>query len=264
MWECPDLFPLGDSWVLLYSATGTVHYEVGSYDGTRFVARHRGLLDAGPDFYAAQHYRDDRGRDLVVGWMSHWTMPKEPTRLNGWAGAQSVARELFLRGDGTVGSRPIGELAGLRGGQAAHGPRLVPDGTTAPLVRGDALDLTVTLDLAASTATTADLRLRASAAEAAVVRYDVADRVLTLDTTAAGYGTAGTWRATVPASADGVLTLRVLVDRSSVEVFTGDGTVLTGRIHPRYEESVGVDLTASGGDLRLRSVRAWKMRSTWQ
>lgn len=54
-----------------------------------------------------------------------------------------------------------------------------------------------------------------------------------------------------------------LVDRSSVEVFTGDGTVLTGRIYPRYEQSTGVDVSAIGGDLRLRGLRIWRMGSAW-
>ena len=50
--------------------------------------------------------------------------------------------------------------------------------------------MSVALDLAHSTATTAGLRLRASAAEATVVRYDVPTHTLTLDTTTAGYGDA--------------------------------------------------------------------------
>lgn len=263
MWECPDLFPLGDEWVLLYSAAGAVHYQVGSYDGTRFVARARGLLDAGPDLYAAQHYRDERGRDLLVGWMSHWAMSKEPTRLNGWAGAQSATRELFLRLDGTLGSKPVRELERLRRQVATRGrlPHRISSGTTVPIARGDALDLEVTLDLARSS--TALLRLRASADEAAVVRYEGATRTLTLDTMAAGYGTAGTWQAILPPGTDGTLALRVLLDRSSIEVFTGDGTVLTGRVHPRYAESTGVELAAVGGDLRLRAVRGWHMGSSW-
>jgi sucrose-6-phosphate hydrolase SacC (GH32 family) len=265
MWECPDLFPLGDSWVLLHSSGGAVHYEVGTYDGTRFVARHRGPVDGGPDFYAGQHYRDDRGRDLLVGWISHWAMPKEPTRLNGWAGAQSVTRELFLRPDGGLGSRPVAELTGLREHPAVRMPaaRRIPAGTTVPVARGDALDITVRLDAAPSGASVASLRLRASAGEAAVVRYTAATRTLVLDTTAAGYGTAGEWQAVLPPTADGSVCLRVLLDRSSVEVFTGDGTVLTGRVYPRYEESTAVELAASGGDLRVSDLRAWRMRSSW-
>jgi sucrose-6-phosphate hydrolase SacC (GH32 family) len=61
----------------------------------------------------------------------------------------------------------------------------------------------------------------------------------------------------------GDLALRVLVDRSSIEVFTGDGTALTGRIYPRYEQSTGVDVSAVGGDLKLRGVRIWRMGSAW-
>jgi sucrose-6-phosphate hydrolase SacC (GH32 family) len=260
MWECPDLFPLGDSWVLLFSANNTVYYQVGTFDGARFTARVGGQVDAGADFYAAQHYRDSQGRDLVIGWMDNWTA-KEPTRVDGWAGAQTITRQLFLRPDGTLGSRPVDEVALLHTGLATSRPAVdVAAGARTRIGHGDALDVSMTLDLTRSTATGADLRLRASAGEAAVVHYDVPSRTLSLGTSAAGYGRGAVQRVTVP---PGDLALRVLVDRSSVEVFTGDGTVLTGRIYPRYEQSTGVDVSATGGDLRLRGVRIWRMGSAW-
>jgi sucrose-6-phosphate hydrolase SacC (GH32 family) len=263
MWECPDLFPLGDSWVLVFSANSTVYYQVGSFDGTRFTPRTQGRVDAGPDFYAAQHYRDDRGRDLLVGWMDHWGA-KEPTRLGGWAGAQTVLRQLFLRSDGTLGSKPVDELDSLHDRPAGSKNDLrVTGGTTPRLATGDALDVSVTLDVAQATATTGGLRLRASDAEAAVVRYEMATHTLTLDTTAAGYASPGVGQAVVPPGKDGKLRLRILVDRSSVEVFTDDGTVLTARVYPRYEQSTAVEAFAAGGELRLHKVQAWRMGSAW-
>lgn len=231
MWECPDLFPLGADWVLIASTEDQVRWWVGGYDGDRFTARTHGVLDGGPAFYAAQHYPDDTGRRLLIGWLGRWGAP-EPNRVNGWAGVQSITRELFVRPDGVLGCRPVAEVATLRG------PRL-----SSPA--GDALDLVVT-------GTGFTLAVRASAAESTTVRY-AAGR-LTLDTRRSGYGAGG--EHTVRTSG-GTAELRVLLDRSTIEVFTAGGEALSARIHPRYAESTGVRLTGAG------TVAGWPMRSAW-
>ncbi|WP_344260849.1 glycoside hydrolase family 32 protein [Actinomadura napierensis] len=261
MWECPNLFQLGGKWVLLVSADNTDYAYVGTFDGKRFTPEKVSRLDAGPDLYAAQHYRDAGGRDLLIGWMDNWNA-KEPTRVDGWAGAQTITRQLFLKPDGTVGSRPIAQADRLHTGA----PRTTPAGqVTAPkeLARGDALDLRATVDVGRSKASGFTLKLRSSAAEGAELRYDLATHVLTLDTTNAGYGSGGTWSATVLPDQAGRLDLRVLVDRSSLEVFTADGTALTARVYPRYQESDQVTLVPSGGAVQLTQARAWPMGSTW-
>jgi sucrose-6-phosphate hydrolase SacC (GH32 family) len=262
MWECPNLFPLGGKWVLMVAANSTDYAYVGTYDGAHFTAEKVTRIDAGPDVYAAQHYRDDQGRDLLIGWMD-FTVAKEISRLDGWAGAETVTRQLFLRPDGTVGSRPIDQLDGLHTGSPArlHAAR-VTEGSTTSLGHGDALDVRTTIDTAHSTATSFTLRLRASTVEGAELRYDLATHSLSLDTTKAGYAAGGTWSTTAAPDHDR-LGLRVLVDRSSLEVFTGDGLALSARIYPRYQQSDEVTLSASGGDLAVTQAQTWRMGSSW-
>ena len=58
---------------------------------------------------------------------------------------------------------------------------------------------------------------------------------------------------------NGRVPLRILVDRSSVEVFGGDGrTVISDRIFPR-PTSRGVALFAEGGTAKVVSLRAWPL-----
>jgi sucrose-6-phosphate hydrolase SacC (GH32 family) len=263
MWECPNLFPLGNSgkWVLLVSANNTDYAYVGTYDGRHFTADKVSRLDAGPDLYAAQHYRDASGRDLLIGWMDNWNA-KEPTRVNGWAGAQTITRELFLKADGTVGSRPVAQVDGLHIG-TPQTVRATEVTTAKMLASGDTLDLRATIDLKHSTATGFSMRLRSSTAEGAELRYDLATHLLTLDTTNAGYGSGGTWSTTVPPDQNGLLNLRILIDRSSLEVFTGDGTALTARVYPRYQASDQITLNATGGTVHLLNARSWQMGPTW-
>ncbi|MGH3377280.1 MAG: glycoside hydrolase family 32 protein [Actinoallomurus sp.] len=263
MWECPNFFPLGGKWVLLVSANATDYAYVGTFDGTRFTTEKVTRLDAGPDLYAAQHYRDDQGRDLLIGWMD-FSVPKEISRLDGWVGAETVTRQLFLRPDGTLGSRPAQELDDLHLDPPATRPATtVPDGGTVTLAQGAALDVRATIDAGHSTARSFTLGLRASKAEGAELRYDLSTHSLTLDTTKAGYAAGGTWSVDAAPDAQGSLDLRVFIDRSSVEVFTGDGLALSARIYPRYEQSDQVTLSASGGDLDLTQAQSWRMGSSW-
>ncbi|MET9373749.1 GH32 C-terminal domain-containing protein [Streptomyces sp. NPDC002992] len=263
MWECPDLFPLDGKWVLLYSTNeggqSLQRYAVGDYDGSGFRAERHGILDGGGDTYAAQSYRDDAGRRLMTAWMSDWNV-KEPTRVNGWAGAQSLHRELFLAPDGRLGQRPVAAADSL----AEGAPVTVTDKTvtgTWRLGRGETARVKAVLDLGRATADTVTLRLKASAAEATVLRYEKADGTLSLDTTGAGYGTRATYRTQVKPSPDGTLALDIFVDRSSVEVFTGDGAALTARVYPRYRESQAVEFAAEGGRLHLRSASLTRLGS---
>ena len=62
----------------------------------------------------------------------------------------------------------------------------------------------------------------------------------------------------------GTVRLRVLVDNSSVEVFTDQGqVVLTDQIFPD-ETSRSVSLFANGGTANLLAGTGWNMRSIWR
>ncbi|MFD7324929.1 glycoside hydrolase family 32 protein [Streptomyces sp. NPDC059875] len=256
MWECPDLFQLDGKWVLLYSTNeggeSLQRYAVGDYDGSGFRAERHGILDGGGDVYAAQSYRDDAGRRLMTAWMSDWNV-KEPTRVGGWAGAQSLHRELFLAPDGRLGQRPVAAVASLASGRTTAVKDKTVDGSWR-IGQGDSVRVQAVLDLKETTSDTVTVRLKGSAAEATVLRYRKSTGTLTLDTTGAGYGTPATYATRTAPAADSTLTLDILVDRSSVEVFTGDGAALTARVYPRYRESTAVEFAVDTGRLRLKSA----------
>jgi sucrose-6-phosphate hydrolase SacC (GH32 family) len=62
----------------------------------------------------------------------------------------------------------------------------------------------------------------------------------------------------------GTVTLRVLVDRSSVEVFANDGrATITDQIFPD-RSSQAVQVFSDGGRAQLQKVTIWKLKSIWQ
>ena len=262
MWECPNFFPLDDKWVLFYGGDSVGWYEVGSYNGTKFTSEKLGLLDAGPDSYATQWYIDSAGRNLAITWMGNWPTSKWPSRINGWAGAQSVTRQLFIREDGGLGSKPIDEVSSLATGAAmelgstnVHGTITVGSSNTARLQ--------MSVDLASTNAPAFTVLLYSSSAEQVALTYTVANRTLALDTTDAGYGQAGTWSTVIAAPSDNVMTMDLLIDRSSVEVFVGDGTAMTATVFPRYQESKDIKIVSLGGKTVFESVSLTPLGSTW-
>jgi beta-fructofuranosidase len=126
IWECPNLFRLGDRWVLILSlwrsgdggyVLAGVRHLIGDLtagpDGPRFRTTAGGLVDSGPTFYAPQVLVEEH-RALLWGWA--WegeTRGLDEIATAGWAGVLTFPRELGLR-DGSLVSRPATELTGLR------------------------------------------------------------------------------------------------------------------------------------------------------
>ena len=265
MWECPDLFALDGRHVLAYSPMGLPSRAplvlVGGLDYTtgRFATASRHVADFGWDFYAPQSFEDEKGRRVVIGWMENWESKSWPTKPLGWAGAMTVPRLLRLAPDGTPLWSPVPEIEALRCDAVGLAPRAFGPGEE-PLagVRGDSLDLVVEID--PGTAGTVALLVRRSddGAQRTRVVYDRAKATLAIDRESAGAGEKGVHAAPLALRAGETLKLRVLVDRSSVEVFAQDGrVVLTDRVFPD-SASLGAALEADG-PARLVRLDAWRL-----
>jgi beta-fructofuranosidase len=265
MWECPDLFGLDGRHVLAYSPMGLPSRAplvlVGRLDYTtgRFAGESRHVADYGWDFYAPQSFEDEKGRRVVIGWMENWESKSWPTKPLGWAGAMTVPRLLRLAADGTPLWSPVPEVEALRCEEATVAPRPVGPGLQPlPEVHGDSFDLVVEIDPADAREVALVLRRSADGTQQTRVVYDRAKGTLAIDREKAGAGEKGVHAAPLALRAGETLKLRVLVDRSSVEVFAQDGRVaLTDRVYPD-PSSLGTALEADGR-ARLVRLSAWRL-----
>lgn len=109
--ECPNLFRLGDKWVLLHSPHRPVECLVGTLDLSKpaFVPETHAVLDPG-DAYASNISVDDTGR--VILWL--WGRTRNPPD-RGWSGVIVMPRVLSLDADGFVRQQPAPEFEQLRG-----------------------------------------------------------------------------------------------------------------------------------------------------
>ncbi len=282
VWECPELVSLpidggpARRWVLLVGVqqgapaggSGT-QYFVGAFDGATFTSDDPPATvrwaDYGGDFYAAQAWGDaPDGRTLTVAWMNNWDYARD-TPASTWRGAMSLPRELGLARDGdglALVQRPARELHARRGEPRAYGPITLAD-TTLPLdpAPGQSVELIASFSAAAASATRFGLRVRVGDGEATIVAYDREGGQLSVDRGRSGRAVPGF---AAPQLApleprDGRITLHLVLDVASLELFADDGRVaITSQIFPS-PASLGLELFAEGGAVTVEALTVWAL-----
>ncbi|MBW5448214.1 glycoside hydrolase family 32 protein [Cohnella sp. CFH 77786] len=287
VWECPDLFALpvdGDrtnlKWVLLVSIGAEpafpegsrTQYFTGHFDGRAFVPDEASQtvrwLDYGRDNYAGVSWSDipeEDGRRIYIGWMSNWKYANK-TPTEGWRGAMTIPRELTLEsrnGEAVLIQRPVLELERIRT------PLLVAEGEAVNelnlLLKYQQLETyeIVAEFVLAQGIDSLGFKLRTSEQEETVAGYSVKDSAVFVDRSRSGVVDfhehfAGIHQAILPPDLQ-CLQLRLLVDRSSVEVFANDGlAVITDLIFPS-PSSLGLSLFCNGKNELPYKVKIYQL-----
>lgn len=122
MWECPDLFSVGQRKCLSFCPQGldAEPYRFQNTDQSGYAWMDGGDIakgfvewDMGFEFYAPQTFEDESGRRLMYGWVGLPDTPYEnPTVEAGWQHCLTVPRELTVR-NGQVCQNPAKELCSL-------------------------------------------------------------------------------------------------------------------------------------------------------
>lgn len=235
-YECPDLFALpvdGDQnhqkWVL-YGADGK--YLVGEFDGRGFQSDTSKQQVWYGNFYAAQTFSDaPDGRRVQIGWANGITFPGEPYNQQ-----MTIPVELTLRTTATgirLFAWPVRELAA----ESARRNLALASSVADPLELSSGQPVTVTgenvsldlYDLSCELNTTQAERVTLTLCGTPII-YDVKARKLTCR------------NVSIPVTGDQrALTLRVVGDRGSLEIFVNSG-----------EAAVSLGFAPSGTDRTCR------------
>ncbi|WP_309244862.1 glycoside hydrolase family 32 protein [Bacillus sp. WMMC1349] len=273
MLECPDFFELEGRHVLVFSPQGVEPegdhhqnlYQTGTlignfaYESAHFNHGEFTELDRGFDFYAAQTFKDDKGRRILYGWMNMWEA-EMPEQAHGWAGALTIPRELTFHSSGQLLMKPVEELQMLRH-EKLLAESMIVSGVKKLNFAGDRLEIIA--EFAKKTASSFGLNVRCSedGQEKTVLRFDTTEGKIIVDRNQAGEGEGGIRKAKISSLA--TIKLQIFIDRSSVELFVNDGeTVMTSRIYPKAG-SIGVEVFAEGGEADLLSLEAWSLKDIW-
>ncbi|OWA34156.1 glycoside hydrolase [Saccharibacillus sp. O16] len=292
--------PARRQWVMLVSIGdpgsgmegSRTQYFTGTFDGQTFIPDEASQdirwLDYGRDNYAGVSWSDlpiEDDRRLYLGWMSNWRYANH-TPTDGWRGAMTIPRELTLEtADDRVMliQRPVVEL------EAARTPLLELENVSlaalneafAPLRLGS-----YELEIRAKLGDSFGFRLREGNGCVTLVGIDVQAGELYLDRSRSGESAfhehfAQRHSAPLPEVGtveqadqieqsgaesvgmmleEGERRLHIFVDRSSVEVFEGDGRLaMTDLIFPA-EEAEGLSAFADG-EMEFHSVKVYRLQA---
>ena len=242
-WECPNLFRVGEDWVLLYSPHGRVRYYTGKMDFStyQFTPKHEGFVDFGQDFYATSAFHDPKGRWLMWAWVRNFPGGR------GWNGCLSLPRVLHVSSDGKLLQKPVEELERLRLPNPVTLRDISLNNTSKSIdITGRQLEIQAEIDL--GTAKRAGLKVLKKAGNNNAPTVFIDKR---------GVEVAGE-RTALSLAPGKTAKLRIYVDRSLLEVFVNDELCITKVVNAEPDGEF-VELFATGGDATFKSLDIWQL-----
>ena len=290
--ECPEIFPLGDRWILGYSRFTDRRGTVYRHGDTPAGPWHH-FATEGPDgsnWYAAKSLTDDTGRRLGFGWIPDRNpKPSEQTGNWLWAGDLAVPREICLDDGGQLAMRLPAEIAAGLGDEVTLEPsfgagtwsaQAGPGGTTCTVTADGRFGYCMLTPAEPASRYAISLTVRGAADAAifglaiatndeldrgaAIVCYPAERRVAAVDLTAARseianeYEKATTEYAPVtehclPDTPFDEISIRILVRNDVVEAFVAESVCLTYRLSTHAAGRIA--LLIQDGSARFTDVR---------
>lgn len=291
VWECPDLFELPvegsdeKKWVLLCNINpggpfggSATQYFTGNFDGKTFTPDTDAdgkvptkWMDYGKDNYATVSWSDaPDSRRTVIGWMSNWQYAAEAPTLQ-YRSANTLPREmgLFRGADGQIylSSAPSPELLAMRGKTVASARHF----NVGPKQRAFALPTDndgiceITLRIEPTTASSVTLTLANHRNDKVDITYDPKAKTISMDRRNSGitdFSQDFPAVTTVPLFAtDGSVTLRIYVDRSSIELFADGGrSVMTNTVFPTSPYTT-LFMRSEGGKTGISDLKIYSLKT---
>lgn len=269
MWECPDVFELDETDVLImspqqlhhdefkYKNGNTTVYFIGNldYQTAKFTKTAFDEIDYGLDFYAPQTTLAPDGRRIMIAWMQSWDR-NIPSDQYGWVGAMTLPRELSVKNN-KLYQMPVKEIENYRQNEVVYKNQIIAESTQFEGINGRCLELDLTVDL--SQADNFSIKLMKSDECETVVTFDKECSILTFDRSQSGSGiTEGRPLdiRKVPILLDkDQLKLRIFMDTYSIEIFAQDGEyAMTSTVYSKIDAQA-IEFV-SDGEAKL-SISKW-------
>jgi len=244
--SCANMFKLGNKWMLLcISHNLGCRYYLGDFKDEKYLPDFHAMMNwQGWDFFAPESVLTPDGRRVMWSWCN---LPGVQS------GIQSLPRELSLPEDGVLRIKPLRELETLRAAETVE-PNITVKGDSTHLfkkIAGDTIELNLTIE-------------PGSAKEFGVNVFCTADGTgfpITIQAESKKLAI-GKIAAPFELKPGEALNLRVFLDKDMVEVFANDRQAVV-YMQPHNADDVGVSLFSKGGDVAVKNVRSWKMKSIY-
>ncbi|CAL8141843.1 unnamed protein product [Orchesella dallaii] len=300
VWECPDLIPLiadvnGDGtkldelWVLLVSINpggpnkgSATQYFVGNFDGTTFTSftwSNTQWMDWGPDNYAGVTFSNEpQGRALVVSWMSNWNYANA-TPTSAWRGQMTIPRTLDLvvvnrtADQYRLVSTPAEELQELRNplhyleynAEINVLPQSIINLTEQAAFSTPLMELEITLNISKNPEPSFAICAHNTIGEEVCFGYSNAeyylDRSKTTNTALNTHYTGALVSKAVREATEEVISIRMFLDVSSIEVFADGGLTTMTAIHFSSQplDKIYINNWSKAGSSAILKVKNFKV-----
>jgi len=283
VWECPDLFKLKiegtneEKWVLLISinpgapngGSGT-QYFIGDFDGKTFTTDQKKVhwVDWGTDNYAGVTFSNvPNDKKIFIGWMSNWTYARD-TPTEKWRSAMTIPRKLSLKKIGATYeliNYPVENLDVIIDGQQ---------------IKEIELDAGVSESISFDNFNQSEVRFATAAKNFRVIFKNEKNEelVLTMDDEKAQFLLDRTQSGQTDFQKDFAIVakmpvgnlpeneyeVRILMDRSSVEVFINEGQyVMTAQLFPNQDYRTLKIENTSRQPLLFRGFKVNRVGGIW-
>jgi sucrose-6-phosphate hydrolase SacC (GH32 family) len=260
--ECPEMVELsvdGDKnntkWVH-YAAHGK--YFVGEFDGKSYTKESEEIrFNYGNMFYASQMFNDipkEDGRDIQIGW-GNVNLPGMPfNQLMTFP----VTLSLHTTDEGLrMFSYPVEEVANLHGKEYQWADvELKPGENPLEDLKGNLFDINAEITL--GDADEVGFRINGFP-----VTYSVTDQKLIGGAGEEGNQFSSGKTIADLAPVDGKITLRMLVDRPSVEIYANGGRVYMPMQAVRDLKDPSIQVYSKGGKAHIEELTVYEMKSIW-
>lgn len=283
VWECPDLFTVPvkgtdiKKWVLVVNNGGgpaggsATQYFVGDFDGKTFTCPTLKdavkWMDWGKDHYATVSFSNaPEDRNVVLAWMSNWDYADKVPTVQ-YRSSNSIPRDLYLYENGEeyyLSVCPSPEMEAARGtctektvGQL-NAEGVVFDDLLAQ--NGGVVELVI--DFKIGNEAGFGIELFNSKDETVLFTYDKVQATFSCDRRNSGavdFHEAFPLVSVAPLADADSYSLRLFIDKSSVEAFDEAGRFsMTNLVFP-HEAFAGVRLTAPAGDVDVASLKVFSI-----
>ena len=238
MWECPDYFSLDGKQLLLTSPQDMLPEElefhngngtlcvIGSFDEAgNFCEENCQAIDYGIDFYAPQTILTEDGRRVMIAWMQNWDTCGIRRDDFPWFGQMSFPREISLHNNKLI-QKPIREIENYYGKRVSRQNVHISDSASLSSIEGRCIDMTVKVRSTdnALSYKKFEIRFADNGKAYSTIEYDPAQSIVKIDRKHSGSRRAIVHqRRCKVANNKGEITLRLILDRYSMELFINDG-----------------------------------------
>jgi len=245
--SCPNFFKIGRKRMLLcISHNKGCRYYLGEWKNEKFTPDfHTRMNWKGWDFFAPESLLTHDGRRVMWAWCNLGA-PQ--------SGIQSLPRELSLPADGILRIKPLSELETLRSEKKSESNLTIKSDAPYKLkeIAGDSLELMISMKPGAARQFGVEVYCDQDGKNGSPVSFEPESNLLVV----------GGTKAPFQLKAGEALELRIFLDKNMIEVFANDRQAAVAS-HSYVPGHLGISLFSNGGDVFVKSVKAWTMKSIY-